>query len=130
LLWAVILRCIPDKYAATVFSFADKVWMALYRPVMKVLHLVFHPVAKTWRALSKSVFSPTKRFTKRAMNKVRSKSVSEESNASDEERMIGTPLGNVLPTQDKGKASVPQTPITPPELRVQPPPITLTTADV
>ncbi|KAL2043042.1 hypothetical protein N7G274_004101 [Stereocaulon virgatum] len=130
LLWAVILRYIPDKYAATVFSFADKVWMALYRPIMKVLRFVFHPVTKAWRALSISVFSPTKRFTKRAMNKVRSKSVSEKSNASDEERMIGTPLGSVPPTLDKGKASVPQTPISPPELRVQPPPITLTTADV
>ena len=131
LLWAVVLRCIPDKHAATVFSFADKVWMALYRPVMKVLRVVFYPVAQAWKALSKAVFSPTKRFTQRAIRKVRSNSVGAKSTASDEEAIVGdVHMGSVSPTPDKGKAPVPQTPVTPPELRVQPPPITLTTADV
>ena len=123
--WAVVLRCIPDKYAATVFGFVAKVWLAVARPVLKVLHVIFHPVAKAWRVLS----TPTKRFTKRAMHKVRSNSVSKESNASDEEHMIGTPMGNVTTapsTPDRAKVSVPPTPKTPPELRVQPPPITLT----
>ena len=32
LLWAVVLRCIPDKYAAVVFGFVQQAWMVVYRP--------------------------------------------------------------------------------------------------
>ena len=131
LLWAVVLRYIPDRYAAIVFAFASKVWLALFRPVSKLLGAVFHPVVKAWRGLSKTVFSPTKRLTKRAISKLRPKSAGQESTASDEEAMVGDcAMHKVSTTSDasKGKASVPQTPITPPGLHVQPPPITLTAA--
>ena len=131
LLWAIVLRYVPDAYAAVVFDFAAKIWLALIRPTLKVLHVVFSPVAKAWRGLSKAVFSPTKRFTKRAMSKVRPNSAGQKSTASDEEAITGyMPMHSVPTTPDtsKGKASEPQSPITPPELRVQPPPITLTIA--
>ena len=131
LLWAIVLRYVPDAYAAVVFDFAAKIWLALIRPTLKVLHVVFSPVAKAWRGLSKAVFSPSKRFTKRAMSKVRPNSAGQKSTASDEEAITGyMPMHSVPTTPDtnKGKASEPQSPITPPELRVQPPPITLTIA--
>ena len=132
LVWAIVLRYIPDAYAAVVFDLAARVWLALIRPTLKVLHVVFSPVAKAWRGLSKAVFSPTKRFTKRAMSRVRPSSVGQKSTASDEEAITGDmPMHSVPTTPDttsKWKASVPQTPVTPPELRVQPPPITLTIA--
>lgn len=80
------------------------------------------PVAQAWKALSKAVFSPTKRFTQRAIRKAQSSSVSAKSSASDEEAIIGdVHMDSVPPTPDKDKAPVPQTPVTPPELRVQPP---------
>ena len=132
LLWAIVLRYIPDAYAAVVFDFAAKVWLALIRPTLKVLRVIFSPVAKAWHGLSKAVFSPTKRFTKRAMSKVRPSSAGQKSTASDEEAITGDMHMNSVPTTpdttSKWKASVPQTPVTPPELRVQPPPITLTIA--
>lgn len=132
LLWAIVLRYIPDAYAAVVFDLAAKVWLALIRPTLKVLRVIFSPVAKAWHGLSKAVFSPTKRFTKRAMSKVRPSSAGQKSTASDEEAITGDMHMNSVPTTpdttSKWKASVPQTPVTPPELRVQPPPITLTIA--
>ena len=131
LLWAIVLRYIPDAYAAVVFDFTAKIWLALIRPTLKALRVIFSPVAKTWRGLSKVVFSPTKRFTKRAMSRVRPNSAGHKSTASDEEAITGDMAMHSVPmTPDtsKGKASVPQSPITPPELRIQPPPITLTVA--
>ena len=131
LLWAILLRYISDAYAAVVFDFAAKIWLALFRPTLKVLRVVFSPVAKAWHGLSKAVFSPAKRFTKRAMSRVRPNSAGQKSTASDEEAITGDmPMHSVPTTPDtnKWKASMPQTPVTPPELRVQPPPITLTIA--
>jgi len=135
LIWAVVLRCIPDHYAASVFAFAHTVWLTLWRPTIKVLAIIFKPVASVWRALSRAVFSPMKRFSKRGVAKVSRQQASDEDDkiSDDEESSLGIGMGEVpSPTAtEKGKESTlqsPQTPKTPPELPLQPPPITLTTA--
>ena len=139
LLWAIILRCIPDHYAATVFALANKAWLAVARPALKVLAVVFSPVAKAWRGLSTAIVSPTKRFLKRAVVKVLRKKPSDGQDraSQDEEAGLGVGMGKVSTLQN------PQTPKTPPELSLQPaadtpqgspepllqpPPITLTIA--
>ena len=112
LLWAIVLRCIPDRYAAAVFGFVNKVWLALARPVLKGLKMVFRPVRQLWRVL--------RRFTHRATSKVLGKPRSTKNTAgADEESGLGINMG---------KFSSPSSPLTPPELPLQPPPITLTTA--
>lgn len=113
LLWAIVLRYIPDRYAAAVFGFANKVWLALARPVLKGLHVVFRPVAQAWRVM--------RRFTKRTTSKVIGRTRATDNNTSsppDEECGLGINLG---------KFWSPTSPLTPPELPLQPPPITLTT---
>ncbi|SPO06787.1 related to calcium-translocating P-type ATPase(PMCA-type),putative [Cephalotrichum gorgonifer] len=51
LLWGVILRCIPDRYAESLFMAIARGFMALFRPVWKVLRLMFHPVAEVGRGI-------------------------------------------------------------------------------
>lgn len=146
LLWAIVLRYIPDHYAATVFTFANRVWLAIARPLLKVLTIVFSPIAKFWRLLSSTVFSPTKRVFKRAVGK-KSSDVRHKV-SQDEEKGFGIGMSEVSSptTTEKSKGSTlqsPQTPKTPPELSLhpaaeiprdspepllRPPPITLTTA--
>ena len=112
LLWAIILRCIPDRYAAAVFGSVCKVWLALARPILKGLKVVFRPVARAWGA--------TKRFTQRTTSKTMRKTGSKDTTAGpDEESGFGI---------DMAKVSSPISPLTPTELPLQPPPITLTTA--
>lgn len=112
LLWAIVLRYIPDHYAAVVFGFANKVWLMLARPVLKGLRLCFRPVAQAWRV--------TKRFMQRTTSKVLHKQgATDDTTGLDEESGLGTSMG---------KFWSPTSPMTPPELPLQPPPITLTTA--
>ena len=124
ILWAVVLRCIPDKYAAMVFGFAGKVWLAVERPVMKVLKIIFKPVGKAWMA----VYSPTKRFTRGSMDRLPTrKRTGEDGNA-------GGAAGDVEAAKEMTTFSNNASPTTPPqkptsaEFPMQPPPITLTTA--
>ena len=112
LLWAVVLRYIPDRYAAAVFGFVNNVWLALARPLLKGLKMLFRPVAQAWRA--------TKRFTQRTTSKVLHKQrATNDTTGKDEESGLGINVG---------KFSSPTSPVTPSELPLQPPPITLTTA--
>ena len=112
LLWAVVLRYIPDRYAAAVFGFVNNVWLALARPVLKGLSVLFRPVAQAWRV--------TKRFTQRTTSKVlRKKQTTDVTIGKDEESGLGISMGTF---------SSPTSPVTPSELPLQPPPITLTTA--
>ena len=112
LLWAIVLRYIPDRYAAAVFGFANKVWLMLARPVLKGLSLCFRPVAQASRV--------TKRFIQRTSSKVLRKSrATDDTTGLDEESGLGINMG---------KFWSPTSPTTPPELPLQPPPITLTTA--
>ena len=120
LLWAVLLRCIPDKYAAAVFGLFGTIWLALARPILKVLAVIFKPVSKGWKALRSSVFAPAKRFLQRTVAKVLRR------------KSAGT--GN-MPTADEENiphlelTEVTSPPRTPHELPLQGPPITLTTVN-
>ena len=51
LAWGALLRCIPDAYAEAVFLAVARAFMAGFRPVWKVLRLVFHPVAEVGRGI-------------------------------------------------------------------------------
>lgn len=117
LLWAVILRCIPDKYAARFFDFAANIWLIIARPTIRLLALIFKPVANGWRALSKAVFKPAQRFCKHALSRVfRKKAARSEAESMDEEAR-GTELrSSKVPAMSH-------------ELPRQPPPITLTTVN-
>lgn len=119
LLWAIVLRTIPDKYAAALFSLAGRIWLGLYRPLMRVLVTVFRPVGKTYNA--------TKRFSKRTTRKLfPKKAVDEEEQVSkDEEAAIQLEKAETSPTES------PQTPASAPlpaQPQPSPPPITLTAA--
>lgn len=111
LLWAIVLRYIPDRYAAAVFAFFGKAWLAITRPVLKVLVMVFGAIAQAWRII--------KRFTQRKTKVLRKKPATDDNSSQDEESGLGIKMG---------KFSSPTSPLTPPELPLQPPPITLTTA--
>ncbi|KAL8707184.1 MAG: hypothetical protein Q9220_007751 [cf. Caloplaca sp. 1 TL-2023] len=134
LLWAVVLRCIPDLYAAKVFDFVSKVWLALVRPVMRVLAVVFRPVGKGCSAISRTVFKPAGRFCQRVTSKI----FRRKSDASDDESANGKGK-NVAADVEAGSemrrmptaGAAPKTPPlrnTSAEFPMQPPPITLTTA--
>lgn len=75
LLWAVLVRLFPDPWFAVVFNGAVAALTVVLRPIWKVMHIIFHPVAQMFRAIS--------RVTKRAFGK---KNAEEESNQVDEER--------------------------------------------
>lgn len=150
LLWAVVLRYIPDRYAAAVFAFTNKAWLAVARPALKVLAIVFNPVAKVWRVLCTTIFSPTKRFSRRAVSKVlrRKPSVDKGKASQDEEAGLdsGMAMGKVssptatekgidLTSQTLHAPNIPELSLQPPvdtlqgspEPLIRPPPITLTT---
>lgn len=118
LLWAVVLRCIPDKYAAVVFASTGKAYSALYRPTARLSAILFTPVATASHAL----FSPIKRFSQRTVaTLLRKKQAEPHTHPTDEEADLGVSMGKV-PT--------PETPIpfTPPEQPLHPPDITLSPA--
>lgn len=115
LLWAVLLRSIPDKYAAALFGFSGKIWLAIARPILKGLGIMFHPFVTAWRAISAVVFSPAKRFSQRTVAKTMKRKPSEaESGTSslDEEAAVEMHTKTTMQSA---------------ELPRQPPPITLTT---
>ena len=122
LLWAVVLRCIPDKYAAIVFGFAGKVWLAVALPVLNILAVIFRPVGKAGKTCSKCIIRPSARFCKRTMRKILGKPVKESEMATQDEE-VGlelTKTNTTSPITPKTLASA--------ELPRQPPPITLTAA--
>lgn len=131
LLWAVVLRCVPDVYAAKVFDTVAKVWLAVARPVLKFLSIVFKPVGRIWTA----VFAPTKRFSKRSIARL-----SRRKRAEQEEAYLSKGAAAAAADVEAGQRSEEMRDLaeqskTPPhrkhtsaEFPMQPPPITLTTA--
>jgi Ca2+-transporting ATPase len=107
LAWAVVLRCVPDAWYGVVHEAVTRAVGMVLRPIGKGLHVVFHPVAQGWRALSRAI----KRTTKRMMGK---KTGVEEVQA-DEEAAPATPVGKVVEREDMRSP-------------VSPPPIIFTTA--
>ncbi|KAK5954109.1 plasma membrane calcium [Knufia fluminis] len=61
LLWAVLIRCLPDRYFAIPFDATVNFLTIVLRPVMKGLHFIFHPVAQLFRGMG--------RVTKRVFKK-------------------------------------------------------------
>ncbi|KAI9679746.1 MAG: plasma membrane calcium [Caeruleum heppii] len=80
--WAVVLRLIPDHYAATVFYFVIRMW-----------RLLFGPVARVSRKINGIFFSPIKRSIKRGFRKLRRTKSDENEKAAmvdDEEAAAAT----------------------------------------
>jgi P-type Ca2+ transporter type 2C len=63
LLWAVLLRLIPDAYFAIVFEAVTGAVAFVWRPVRQGLHFVFHPVAQAWRGMSRAVKRAVSKMT-------------------------------------------------------------------
>ena len=132
-LWAILLRCVPDRHAAVIFHIAGKIWFAFYRPTIKVLKFVFRPIGKLFMV----VFRPTKRFSKRTADKALRRK-SEHSSVDDEESATKLDSLSSPPPQTPIKQSTqtvsPQTPnkeppATPPDVTISPPPpITVSSA--
>ena len=136
MLWAVVLRCVPDKYAATLFGFSGKVWDALYHPAAKCLdYVVFSPIAAAWGSISATMISPGRRFCKRTWAKIfagrRTQFAGgEEKRSTDEESSPATSSDSYEMSESTSitKKSL-QSPVAPSEVPIlSPPPITLTTA--
>ncbi|MBE3045194.1 HAD-IC family P-type ATPase, partial [Candidatus Bathyarchaeota archaeon] len=49
--WGAALRCVPDKYAEALFLAVARAFMVAFRPVWKMVRLVFHPVAEIGRGI-------------------------------------------------------------------------------
>ncbi len=107
LLLAVLVRLFPDEWFGAFFNAIVNGSHYVSRPLIKDLHLVFHPLAQGWRAM----MAPTKRASKRLISKLRKNKMEEDQSGkapADGESRIPSPLA---------------TPITPP---TNLPPITLT----
>ncbi|KAL8692384.1 MAG: hypothetical protein Q9218_002574 [Villophora microphyllina] len=131
LLWAVVLRCVPDVYAKKVFDAVAKLWLAVARPVLSVLAVVFKPISDAWTVIA----APTKRFSRRVVSKLSRKEVEEDNGAPNEGTAADVEAANNPSMEMKTVAAVPITPPQRPHRRtasaefpLQPPPITLTTA--
>jgi Ca2+-transporting ATPase len=92
LLWAVLLRLVPDAYFGAVFSDVISTLKFVLAPVSKALHFILLPVVQAWRA----VMAPVKRASKRMAAKVRGKKaaadVEEEVAPVDEEATVSSPM--------------------------------------
>lgn len=122
LLWAVLLRCIPDAYFAVVFDAVTGAMGFVLKPIGKGLHFIFHPVAQAWRAVNRAV----KRTTMRVMGK---KNAGVDEAPVDEEAAPATPVRKIIDEE-----AAPVTPVrmvlNEEEVRspASPPPIIFTTA--
>jgi len=110
LLWAVVLRCVPDIWADVVFRGTIKAFSFVFTPIWKVVRIIFYPVVKTWRAIA----APARRFSSRLWAKARGKKTKDSGPLMDDEEAV---------TTDPEKPQTPTTPLT------NLPPITLTTPD-
>jgi len=83
LLWAILVRLFPDAVFAVMFNGVLGALTVVLRPIWKVLHIIFHPVAQVFRALT--------RVTKRAFGK---KETEEKKEQFDEERPLTSNIGS------------------------------------
>jgi Ca2+-transporting ATPase len=91
LLWAVLLRCVPDAYFGIVFYGLIDAIKVVLAPVSTIIHVAFLPVMKASRAVK----APTKRIFKRMVAKVRGKKTGnpeEEAAHVDEEATVSSPM--------------------------------------
>ncbi|KIW50005.1 calcium-translocating P-type ATPase, PMCA-type [Exophiala xenobiotica] len=102
LLWGVLVRCFPDAWFAVVFNGSVGAMTVVLRPISKVLHVIFHPVAQVFRAIS--------RFSKRTVRKITGKKPSSDDDEAmvqsvDEERLTENKAATV--DQETGIPSMP-----------------------
>lgn len=91
LLWAVLLRFVPDAYFGMVFYGLIGAINVVLEPVSNIIHVAFLPVMKAWRAVK----APMKRVFKRMGAKVHGKKTSnpeEEAAHADEEAAVSSPM--------------------------------------
>ena len=99
LLWAVLLRLIPDKRFGVVFNGCVGAIKLVLLPLSRALHFIFHPVAQAWRAVA----APTKRASKRMVARVRGKKVADaeqEAASFDEEVAFTSPKSTTSPPKN------------------------------
>src|SRR5205085_4750306 len=103
LLWAVVLRLIPDAYFAVVLHGVINAIKFVVKPVSDTIHIICRPAVKAWRAVK----APAKRASIRMVAKVGGKK-------------IGNPEEEVAHVDEEAMASPPVS------VTANPPPITLT----
>ncbi|KAK5095937.1 plasma membrane calcium [Lithohypha guttulata] len=84
MLWAILIRCLPDRYFGAAFDATINGLAVVLRPINKVLHIIFHPVAQVFRAIG--------RGTKRIFGK------GKKNDVDDSEKGIGAVSSTPMPT--------------------------------
>lgn len=97
LLWAVLIRCLPDRYFGVVFDATVNAATVVIRPISKALHVVFHPVAQLFRGMG--------RVTKRVFKK---KGTQEEEKTTDTEQAAGLGMPTLFSTEPVKMGNVQQ----------------------
>ncbi|WEW55235.1 plasma membrane calcium [Emydomyces testavorans] len=72
--WAILLRCIPDRYFAVVFNGVIGAVAFVWNPFTEVMSFIFSPVKKAFSAM----WVPVQRFSSRVKPKVLKQNPSEE----------------------------------------------------
>ncbi|MCJ1407757.1 plasma membrane calcium [Ptychographa xylographoides] len=111
LVWAVVLRCVPDQWAKAIFGMVGMASMAVWRPMTKVLIVVWTPAASACTALRRGFLRLVKRGKAQAHT------------LADEE--IGVAVQ--VPAADRGTSAEESCP--PVEMTRNIPPITFTEMD-
>ena len=136
MLWAILLRCIPDRYAAVLFTFLGKIWFTVYNPLADALsRFIFRPVSSAFS----TIFSPIRRFSQRTVAKARKSKPSATAkgkSSADEESSPATSSDgsytiNSATSGTLSASTLKNSPPLPPSMEMRlmsPPPITLTAA--
>lgn len=90
LLWAVLVRCFPDAWLEVVFNAVLAGLTFVLLPVWKALRVVFHPIAKMFRAMT--------RYTKRTVHKVTGKKTSQQQQQEEEQNENQMPIDEERPS--------------------------------
>lgn len=85
--WAMVIRCLPDRHFAVVFDATLGAMAVVLRPINRMFHFVFHPVAELFRGL--------KRVTKRTFRK---KGEETPEVTEDAEKGVGQVHSQAMPT--------------------------------
>ena len=59
--WAVVLRCVPDRWAEALFSLVGRIWWAGYEPLAGAMRVIFEPIGYGWRSLERTFGRVTKK---------------------------------------------------------------------
>jgi Ca2+-transporting ATPase len=85
--WAIVLRCIPDRYFEVVMNFVVDTMSMIFNPIGKAFSFVFTPIGNGFRAM----WLPTKRFFSRSFAKMRGKKPAPELTVAVDEEMADSP---------------------------------------